>query len=119
MSKPKEYRNVYIAGSGSTIYGGLDILTEVNEGTYFPKASGFGTDDFGDYVDEGKADTTINDDGSISYSYERTYPDFTVDMDCKMETIESGTASGECKYDVINSMTCTYTTQNISQRFHP
>jgi hypothetical protein len=102
MQKPKEYRSVVTAGNGSTIYGGAQVLNTVMEGlVYRPTRSGHGSDEFGNFVDEGVTDTVTNDDGSISYKYNTKYKDFTVEMDCKMDGIEGGAASGSCNYDVI------------------
>ena len=100
--KPKEYRSVVTAGEGSTIYGGRQVLNTVKyDLTYFPGHSGYGSDEFGDFIVESVTDTVRNNDGSIDYTYDTKYADFTVRHQCHIDDIEGGAGSGYCNYDVI------------------
>ena len=102
MTKPKEYRSVVTAGNGSTIYGGAQVLNTVKyDLTYFPGHSGYGSDEFGDFIAEPVSDTERNADGSVSYTYNTKYSDFTVQHACVIDDIEGGAGSGHCDYDVI------------------
>lgn len=103
LSKSAEYRVVDIAdpNNGSTIFGGRDVLNSViNDSIYYPRVSASGSNEYGTFIDEGVIDT-IRDGDSISYKMHKKFSDFTVEMNCKMDGIESGVASGSCDYDVI------------------
>ena len=69
--------------------------------TYFPGHSGYGSDEFGDFIAEPVEDTVRNNDGSIDYTYDTKYADFTVRHECHIDDIEGGAGSGHCNYDVI------------------
>ena len=69
--------------------------------TYFPGHSGYGSDEFGDFIAEPVSDTVRNNDGSIDYTYDTKYADFTVRHECHIDDIEGGAGSGHCNYDVI------------------
>jgi hypothetical protein len=104
LTKSAEYRVVNIAdpANGSTIFGGRDVLnTVINDSVFYPQVSGSGSCEYGSFIMEGITDT-IRDGDSLSYKFHMKYTDFTVEMDCKMEGIESGVGSGYCNYDVID-----------------